>query len=299
MTLTAPQQLRYRLTYGGHSAGEQRLTLEPRREGMRLTLEASVEMPQPRTRQRWESELDKEGVPRRYRERVEGGGSRLMEVEFSKADGLVSVRQGREEFSIPYLAEMHDPLSLILAVGSLSLEVGQVKMFAMVGGRAYAERLSDQTRETPEGEQSLKVYRLRPGLSLLYFDPEGYPVRLTQKVGEHVFEAELEQIQEVDARQLRESKEAREPREPRPQGREPGPGGRERSRIVGRNSSRGEGSRPRVVSGEPPAERGQQNRQRPQPQPSQSAPAEPQGEGKEKTGESSSSRRRRRRRRYS
>jgi hypothetical protein len=178
--------LRYALRYAGRPAGEQRIVLEPKREGLRVVLEATVELPPPKTRQRWESELDVRGLPRRYRERVEGNGARVMEVEFSLEDGLVTVSQGKEDLAIPYLTDMHDPLSLILALGRVGLQVGEVRRFELVGGRVYAERLPDQRTE----EQVLRVYRLRPGLSLLYFDEEGYPLRLTQKVGEHVFEVE-------------------------------------------------------------------------------------------------------------
>lgn len=240
MDTSVAQSLRYSLKYAGHAAGEQRLTLEPRRDGLRLTLEAQVELPLPKTRQRWESELDPDGLPRKYRERVEGGGSRLMEVEFSKEDGLVTVSQGREDFAVPYLTEMHDPLSLILAVGELELEVGEVEMFRMVGGRAYAERLPDQALRLfgEEAEKPVRVYRLRPGLSLLYFDEDDYPVRLTQKVGEHVFEAELTQVQRADPSQRQERSQ-------------------NRSRIVA-----GEPGKPRVVSGEPQGESGDPNRRR-------------------------------------
>lgn len=228
MDLATAQQLRYSLKYAGHAAGEQRITLEPRPSGTRLTLEAAVDLPLPKTRQRWESDLDAEGLPRRYRERVEGGGTRVMDVEFSREDGLVTVSQGKDDFAIPYLAEMHDPLSLIWAVGELELEVGEVEVFAMVGGRAYAERLADQNLKLPwsDGEQPVRVFRLRPGLSLLYFDADGYPVKLTQKIGEHVFEAELQQVQRVDALPQRE----RSPERERPAERQ---------------------GRPRVVSGEP------------------------------------------------
>jgi len=236
MDTATPLSLRYALKYGGRSAGEQRLLLEPRREGLRVTLEANVELPLPKTHQRWESELDSEGLPRRYRERVEGNGARVMEVDFSREDGLVTVSQGREDFAIPYLADMHDPLSLILAVSDLKLDVGEVEMFVMVGGRAYVERVPDQTVELPVGERTVRVYRLRPGLSLLYFDQDGYPVRLTQKVGEHVFEAELLQVQRLEAGQRPQRQPEREPSRPRvvagepPQSHEPQPSGSSRRR---------------------------------------------------------------------
>jgi hypothetical protein len=246
------QTLHYSLRYAGHTAGEQRLTLEPRRDGLRVVLEANVELPLPKTRQRWESELDRQGLPRRYRERVEGNGARVMEVEFSREEGLVTVSQGRDDFAMPYLAEMHDPLSLILAVGALNIEVGQVEKFALVGGRAYVERLPDQTIEVEvEGQkkaQSVRVYRLRPGLSLLYFDQEGYPVRLTQKVGEHVFEADLVQVQRLEAGQRLQPLERSQEATPR---------NSSRPRVVS-----GEPPKARVVSGEPPKEQNGASRRR-------------------------------------
>jgi hypothetical protein len=254
MDTAVAQLLRYTLRYAGHPAGEQRLSLEPRRDGLRLTLEASVELPLPKTRQRWESEVDRQGLPLRYRERVEGGGARLMEVEFSRQDGLVTVSQGKDEFAIPYLAQIYDPLSLIFAVGELKLAVGEVEKFALVGGRAYAERLPDQSVEVVASvvasgekvERNVRVYRLRPGLSLLYFDEEGYPVRLTQKVGEHVFEAELVQVQRLEAGQRLQSSEP----DPKTTRRPSSQRDASRGRAVAR-----EPTKPRVVSGEPPKAR--------------------------------------------
>ncbi|PZA07834.1 MULTISPECIES: DUF3108 domain-containing protein [unclassified Meiothermus] len=195
-----PQTLRYSLRFAGQAAGEQRLTLEPLRSGSRLILEATVELPsarfgEPHTRQRWESELDPTGYPRRYRERVEGREARVMEVQFLRDEGLVVVSQGKEDLAIPYVSELHDPLSLILAVARLEIAPGEVRRYGMVGGRVYVERLADQTLELPWGQTSARVFRLRPGLSLLYYDADGYPVRMTQKVGDHVFEAQLLQVQ--------------------------------------------------------------------------------------------------------
>jgi hypothetical protein len=185
------QSLHYKLSYAGRPAGEQYLSIEPGRGGAKVVLEAVVELPHPRTRQRWESDIEPTGFPGRYRERVDGSTSRSIEVVFSKQEGLAILSQGRESTTVPYITDAHDPLSIIFAVGELALEVGQIHQFAMVGGRAYVERLADET----EDEKTLTVYRLRPGLSLIYFSAEGYPVKLTQQVGEHIFEAGLAEIE--------------------------------------------------------------------------------------------------------
>jgi hypothetical protein len=230
MEIADPQALRYSLKYSGHPAGAQTLSMMPVAGGSRLVLEAQVELPLPKTRQRWESDIDEDGLPRRYLERVEGGGNRLLQMEFSKSDGLVVVSQGKEDVAVPYLAEMYDPLSLLLAVTQLELEVGEVEMFPMVGGRAYAERLPDQTVALPYGEQLLRVYRLRPGLSLIYLDADSYPVRLTQKVGEHVFEAELQKIERIDSLPPSRSNRGEEPKSERTERPERGDGGNRRRR---------------------------------------------------------------------
>ena len=234
MEVVDPQALRYSLKYSGHPAGAQTLSMMPVANGSRLVLEAQVDLPLPKTRQRWESDIDEEGLPRRYLERVEGGGNRLLEMEFSKSDGLVVVSQGKEDVAIPYLAEMYDPLSLLLAVTQLELELGEVEMFPMVGGRAYAERLPDQTIALPYGEQLVRVYRLRPGLSLIYLDADNYPVRLTQKVGDHVFEAELQKVERIDSLPPPSRSERRSEAESRPErpekGEREGGGNRRRRR---------------------------------------------------------------------
>lgn len=89
----------------------------------------------------------------------------------------------------------------------LELDLGEVKRYGMVGGRVYVERLADQTLELPWGPTPVRVFRLRPGLTLLYYDADGYPVRLTQKVGDHVFEAQLLQVQRQEGQPQPENRE--------------------------------------------------------------------------------------------
>lgn len=231
--MESAQQLKYSLKFGGHNAGEQNIYMENLPRGMKYTLEANVDLPQPKTRQRWESEVDEKGFPFRYMERVDSGGQRKLEIEFSREDLLVTVSVGREDFAIPYLVDMHDPLSLIFAVSKLNLNQGEVQMYPMVGGRVYVERMGDQVVNTPTGEKQTRVYRLRPGMSLVHLDENNLPVRMTQKIGDNVFEADLQEVSQADPRTIGRSENG-------------GQGGRH---------SRQSESRPRIVAGEPQGER--------------------------------------------
>lgn len=203
MTVDSTRILHYQLSFAGQPAGSQKLRLEPGRRGLRLLLEAQVDLPTPRTRQRWESQLGEEGSSRRYLERIEGREARSIEMEFLPRDGVVTVSQGRETFSMPYLTPLYDPLALLWAVCGLEMSVGEARRFEMVGGRAYAERIPDQELVMQGEPQTVRVFRLRPGMSLIYVDQQGVPVRLSQKVGERVFEANLVKLEAEEARESR------------------------------------------------------------------------------------------------
>ncbi len=186
----APVLLKYRLSYAGREAGEQQLRFEKTGRGLRMTLTAEVALPLPRTKQRWVSEMDERGVPLKFSERVEGRQNRVYEVEFLREDGVI-VTKGEPEFLLPYTTDYHDPLSLILALGRAEEDVVTLPL---VGGRVHAERVRREPLETPWGPVEATAWRLRPGVSLIYYDPEGYPLKFSQQVGGHVFESNLQEI---------------------------------------------------------------------------------------------------------
>ncbi|GLV46851.1 hypothetical protein TJA_00300 [Thermus sp. LT1-2-5] len=190
-----PALFRYHYFFAGEPAGEGRLEVRPGEEGTRAVLTAELALPLPKTRLRWQTETDPEGFSRYFAERVEGREARVFTVERLEEEGLVLVSQGKESLALPYLTPYHDPLSLLLYLPRLSLLPGEVARFPLPGGRAYVERLADL-----EAEGRLRQhFRLRPGLSLVQLE-EGLPVRLAQQVGEHVFEAVLEGVEEVRRR---------------------------------------------------------------------------------------------------
>lgn len=186
----------YQLSFAGQPAGSQKLRVEPLRKGARLLLEAQVEQPTPKTRQRWESIVTDEGHSRRYIERVEGREVRQMEMEFLAREGVVTVSQGKEDFALPYLTALYDPLALLLAVCRSEMAIGQAQRFEMVGGRAYVERLANQALVHQGQESEVRVFRLRPGMSLVFLSGEGVPLKLSQKVGDRVFEATLAKVEQ-------------------------------------------------------------------------------------------------------
>jgi hypothetical protein len=109
---------------------------------------------------------------------------------------VVLVSQGKESLALPYLTPYHDPLSLLLALSpGFPWNPGDVARFPMPGGRAYVERLPDLEVEGRVRQH----FRLRPGLSLVQLE-EGIPVRIAQQVGDHVFEAVLEGVEEPKRR---------------------------------------------------------------------------------------------------
>ncbi|RTG97003.1 hypothetical protein CSW23_05830 [Thermus scotoductus] len=189
----------YRYFFAGEEAGEGRLEVRPQPEGgMKATLTAEVNLPLPKTRQRWQTETDAEGFSLYFAERVEGRESRVFTVERLEEEGVVLVTQGKESVAFPLLSPYHDPLSLILALPRLDLAPGEVVRFAMPGGRVYVERLADLEVEG----RLRRHFRLRPGLTLVQVE-EGLPVRMAQQVGDHVFEAVLEGVEAEPKRRRR------------------------------------------------------------------------------------------------
>lgn len=185
----------YELSLNSQWVGEQVITVENFHDTSRLVLEARVDLPAFHGLQRWESEVDASGVPLRYTERIEGGGTRMLRVEFSRKEGLILIAQGQEEIALPYLTETYDPLSLLFAIVPRQLAVGETARFPLFDGRAYAERLPDRKAHWGEQEMSVQAYRLRPGLSLLFYDEEGRPVEIRQRLGDSVIRAGIKKIE--------------------------------------------------------------------------------------------------------
>ncbi len=187
--MRAPLELKYALTYAGMPAGEQTLTLERKGRGLRMRLLADVRLPLPRTRQEWISEMDASGLPLRYSERVEGRETRVFDLEFLRSEGVVVGK----DVVLPYIVDYHDPLSLILALSHFQ---GEARTLHLVGGRVHATVVGEETLNFPWGPIHTRVIRLRPGLSLIYYDSEGRPVRFVQQLGQHYFEANLTEAYE-------------------------------------------------------------------------------------------------------
>lgn len=185
----------YRYFFAGEPAGEGKLEVRPQGRGVKAALSAEVLLPLPKTRQRWQTETDAEGFSLYFAERVEGREARVFTVERLEEEGVVLVTQGKESLALPFVAPYHDSLSLLLALPRLELLPGEVVRFPMPGGRVYVERLADVE---VEGRLRLQ-YRLRPGLTLVQVE-EGVPVRLAQQVGNHVFEAHLQGVEEAKRR---------------------------------------------------------------------------------------------------
>ncbi|HWG86032.1 MAG TPA: hypothetical protein VNT60_11195 [Deinococcales bacterium] len=186
-----PEEYFYTLSLDGRAAGSARWWAGPEKGGWVIRRETSFSGPLPPSRKLEVSRLDgRTGLPQQFTETTEGGGRGQYEAVFDRRSGLVTVRQGRDEASIPYVADMHDPLSLLQYLRELPDDVTTTRV-PLAGGNVLATRLADQELETPWGVRLARVYYLRPGLAFVYVEADGprRPLRFTQNLSIGVLDA--------------------------------------------------------------------------------------------------------------
>ncbi|MBB6096809.1 hypothetical protein HNR42_000221 [Deinobacterium chartae] len=107
-----------------------------------------------------------------------------FETVFDRKSGVVTVRQGRDEASIPMVQDYQDPLSLIVLLRDLPADAELPLRVPMIGASAYVQRLPDALCPTPWGDLEARVYYLRPGGAVVYIEQNepNRPLRLTQEV---------------------------------------------------------------------------------------------------------------------
>jgi len=99
---------------------------------------------------------------------AEGDGRRAsFETVIDRRAGLVTVKQGRDEASAPFVTELHDPVSILLWLRQ-ALPPERMDVM-MVGGRVHVLRLPDADVHGV----TCVVYELRPGGALVYIEAEG------------------------------------------------------------------------------------------------------------------------------
>ncbi|GGJ40594.1 DUF3108 domain-containing protein [Deinococcus roseus] len=181
------EELQYQLLVGNKAIGEQKVKIEAERNYWVIKAQTSFSHHLLGTgrREQLSRVRPKSRTSAYYFEGSENGGRKgtSFETLFDRKSGLVTVRQGKDEASIPMTQDYQDPLSLIQMLRELPDEEHALTI-PMVGASVHIQRLPDQVISTLEGEKMTRVYYLRPGLSKVYIEmePPFRPFKLTQPI---------------------------------------------------------------------------------------------------------------------
>lgn len=187
------EELLFNLTLAGRPAGSQRLTTSFERGLFVMRLEASFQGGMGARKSSQISRLEPDSrFPASF---MENDNGRVFETVFDRRDGLVKVRQNRDEASVALIEDYQDPVSILQYLRDLSDETRSARV-PMVGGTVLVTRLEDQTLETPWGPLLARVYYLRPGVSFVYIEAaEPHRIlKLTQSLGKSALEATLSRV---------------------------------------------------------------------------------------------------------
>jgi hypothetical protein len=189
------EELLFNLTLAGRPAGSQRLSTTFERGLFVMRLEASFQGGLGARKSSQVSRLEPESrFPTSF---LENDNGRVFETVFDRREGLVKVRQNRDEASIALTQDYQDPVSILQYLRDLSDEVRSARV-PMIGGTVLVTRLEDQTLDTPWGPLLARVYYLRPGVSFVYIEASAPHriLKLTQSLGKSALEATLSRVSE-------------------------------------------------------------------------------------------------------
>ena len=189
------EELLFNLTLAGRPAGSQRLSTSFERGLFVMRLEASFQGSMGARKSSQISRLEPDTrFPASF---MENDNGRVFETVFDRRDGLVKVRQNRDEASIALIEDYQDPVSILQYLRDLSDATRSARV-PMVGGTVLVTRLEDQTLETPWGPLLARVYYLRPGVSFVYIEAAAPHriLKLTQSLGKSALEATLSRVSE-------------------------------------------------------------------------------------------------------
>lgn len=99
----------------------------------------------------------------------DGRGRASFETTFDHRTGTVTLRQGKDEATLPLTTEYHDPVGLLLwlRARAAAQEGGPERSHAqLTGGRVLIQRLPDRQI----GDTDAYGYHLRPGSAYVYVE---------------------------------------------------------------------------------------------------------------------------------
>ncbi len=197
-----PEELLFTLAYAGRPAGNLRWTRTFEKGLIVVRLEANFSGIIGQARRVQTSRIDpRTMLPVSFTENNGSGGSHF-EASFDRRAGLVTIRQNRDEASQALTQDYHDPLSIIQFLRDLPDDASGIRI-PMVGGNVMLTRLPNELIQTPNGEKTVRVYYLRPGVGLVYLEADAphRPLRFSQAVGRYMLEAMLSRISSVQVSQ--------------------------------------------------------------------------------------------------
>jgi hypothetical protein len=189
------EELSFNLTLAGRPAGSQRLSTSFERGLFVMRLEASFQGSMGSQKRAQISRLEPQSrLPASF---MENDNGRVFETIFDRRDGLVRVRQNRDEASAALTQDYQDPVSMLQFLRDLPDETRSARV-PMIGGTVLVTRLEDETIDTAWGPLLSRVYYLRPGVSLVYIEAAAPHriLKLTQSLGKLALEASLTRVSE-------------------------------------------------------------------------------------------------------
>ena len=189
------EELLFNLTLAGRPAGSQRLSTNFERGLFVMRLEASFQGGMGARKSSQVSRVEPD--TRLSASFMENDNGRVFETVFDRRDGLVKVRQNRDEASIALTQDYQDPVSILQYLRDLPSDTRSARV-PMIGGTVLVTRLEDQSLETPWGPLLARVYYLRPGVSFVYIEVAAPHriLKLTQSLGNAALEATLSRVSE-------------------------------------------------------------------------------------------------------
>jgi hypothetical protein len=187
------EEWQFNLTLAGRPAGVQRLTTGFERGLYVMRLEAQFQGALGAHKRLQISKLEPDlRLPAVFTENDNG---RVFETTFDRRDGLVRLRQNRDEAVNALTQDYHDPVSVLQFLRDLPDDVRSARV-PMIGGTVLVTRLDDETVDSPWGARLSRVYYLRPGVSLVYVEAEEPRriLKLTQSLGKYALEAALTRV---------------------------------------------------------------------------------------------------------
>lgn len=186
-----PENFGMTLTLGGRYAGQQHWQVQLERGALLAQVHTEFGGVLPEVRRLQTSRLHLPSLTSLSYAESDGRSQRAsFETNFDRRSGLVTLRQGRDEASLPLTTDHHDPVSLLMWLRTLDPDGPERSHVQLTGGRVLIQRLPD----SEIGEVPSLGYFLRPGNAYVYVERAAARrlLRLIQPTDFGLVEANLE-----------------------------------------------------------------------------------------------------------